>query len=326
MRWRSATLAAAGAWCLLTAPTAPAVETPGVTTAYVVEGNEDLVHRFAPVFLIEHDEISRNKIGTPSVRLDDRGREEVFIDSSHPTIYTQMETFDTGKGHYTNLIYRIHFEENPFTLVPLNVGAGKNVGAIAVVTLNQEEQPVWLTTVQSCGCYHAIIPTDFLPESAYPDGWDPAGIEVYGEHLPALLPLKDAAGDARLVVSIRGDSHRCMGAAVRPLEAVKAGYPLANADAAPVETLKALPLPDGGETSFYHTKGHRKGLVKGAYKPLETMLFGIWAWDHNVGQDREYGAKESVGRRFYTTLFFARKKDADMWHFARYLEHNGWKP
>jgi hypothetical protein len=318
--------AVAGALFLAAMPAARAAEHDSRTVAYVVDGGEGAVARFAPVFLIEHDEVPHNKIGTPSARLDESGKEVVFVDPSHPTVYTEVATFDTERGHYTNLIYRIHFEENPFTLVPLNVGAGKNVGAIAVITLNANSEPVWLTTVQSCGCYHAIIPTDYLAKDAYPDGWDTAGLTVYGEQLPGLLPMREASPDARLAITIRGDSHRCMGVDVRPLSAVEAEYPLVQAATAPVATLKSLPLPDGGKTSFFHTRGHRKGLVKGAYKPLETLLFGLWAWDHNVGQDREYGAKEAVGRRFYTTLFFARKKDADMWHYAQYLEHNGWKP
>ena len=130
----------------------------------------------------------------------------------------------------------------------------------------------------------------------------------------------------RIVIQIRSGSHRCMGVSLEPLEEISASMDTIVSPAAPIESLKALPLEDGSTTSFYHAHGHRKGLVKGAYKPLETLLFGLWSWDHNVGQDREYGPKDKTGRRFYTTLFFARKKDADMWHYAQYLEHNGWKP
>lgn len=312
---------------LLVAGSAPAAEEgPGTTSAYVLEGSDGLVQRFAPIFIIEHDEELFNKIGTPSARLKENGKAEVFVDPARPTIYTEVETFETEREHYTNLIYRIHFERNPFTLAPLNVGAGKNVGAIVVVTVNSNEEPVWLTTVQSCGCYHAIMPTDYLPEEARPEGWDTEGFEVYGEQLPGLLKFKEASADARIAITIRGGSHRCKGVAVESEQSVKSGIAVLTAVAADVEVLKALPLPDGSETSFYHTKGRRKGLVKGAHKPLETALFGLWAWDHNVGQDREYGPKEGAGRRFYTTLFFKHKKDSDMWHFARYLEHNGWKP
>jgi hypothetical protein len=311
---------------LTTGPALAEDEGPGTTTAYVLDGGEGLLQRFAPVFIIEHDEESFNKIGTPSARLSAGGKAEVFVDPAHATIYTSMEPFETARGHYTNLIYRIHFERNPFTLMPLNVGAGKNVGAIAVVTLNSNDEPVWVTTVQSCGCYHAIMPTDFLTQEAYPAAWNPEGFDVYGEHLPGLLKFKDSPADSRLAISIRGGSHRCKGVAVERASTLSGGVSVVTATAADMETLKALPLPDGAETSFYHTEGRRKGLVKGAHKPLETALFGLWAWDHNVGQDREYGPKEEAGRRFYTTLFFKHKKESDMWHFARYLEHNGWKP
>lgn len=299
----------------------------GETAAYLLEGADELLQRFAPVFIIEHDEVSFNKIGTPSARYSPGGKAEVYVDPARPTVYTDVQTFETARGSYTNLIYRIHFEENPFTLVPLNVSAGRNVGALAVITLNGEGDPVWLTTVQSCGCYHAIIPTDYLPADAFPESWDREELVVYGEHLPGLLPMKDAASDARITITIRSESHRCKGVSLCRLDAVaEDGVPIRPALAAPVGTLKQLELPGGAVTSFYHETGHRKGLVKGAYKPLETLLFGLWAWDHNVGQDREYGPKEAAGRRFYTTLFFPRKKAADMWHYARYLEHNGWKP
>lgn len=301
-------------------------ESTGTTSAYVLEGGAGLVQRFAPIFVVEHDEERFNKIGTASARVNERGKTEVYVDASHPTIYTEVETFETERERYTNLIYRIHFERNPFTLVPLNVGAGKNVGAIAVVTLNSREEPVWLTTVQSCGCYHAIVPTDYLPEESYPEQWNKDGNTVYGEALPGLLALKDAPADARVAIAIRSGSHRCMGIDVDSESALRTRLAVVPASSSDVTALKALPLPDGASTSFYHTEGHRKGLVKGAYKPMETALFGLWAWDHNVGQDREYGPKEEAGRRFYTTLFFKHKKDSDMWHFARYLEHNGWKP
>jgi hypothetical protein len=299
----------------------------GESAAYVMEGAEGLLARFAPVFIVEHNEQDHNKIGTPTAERNMRGKEKVSIDSSQPIIYTQVETFATERDNYNNLIYRIHFEANPFTLVPLNVGAGKNVGALAVVTLNSQEEPVWLTTVQSCGCYHAIIPTDYLADEAYPTTWDRAGQTVYGEALPGVLSLKaNAANDPHIAITIRGDSHRCKNVTVKTSVELDTMAVVVPAKATPVSALKSLSLPDGSETSFYHTKGHRKGLVKGAYKPLETLLFGLWAWDHNVGQDREYGSKKEVGRRFYTTLFFPRKKKADMWHFARYLEHNGWAP
>ncbi|MCF6286288.1 MAG: hypothetical protein L3K26_14025, partial [Candidatus Hydrogenedentes bacterium] len=302
-------------------------EAGGTTSAYVFEGGDDLLSRFAPIFVVEHDEESFNKIGTPTATLRENGREKVRVDPSHPSIYTQVVPFATEKGQYTNLIYRIHFERSPASLIPLNVAAGKNMGAMAVITLNNEEKPVWLTTVQSCGCYHAIMPTDYLPEDAYPAGWNKDGFTVYGEQMPGVLGLKEKSdSDGRIVISIRSESHRCMGVAVRSESDVAADFPVIATPRADMEALKHLPLPDGGETSFYHTKGHRRGLVKGAWKPLETALFGLWSWDHNVGQDREYGAKEAVGHRFYTTLFFKRKKPSDMWDFAGYLRHNGWKP
>lgn len=306
--------------------TGGAMPGPGSTTAYVYDGDDELLSAYAPVFLIEHSERRYNKIGTPSARSTSRNKEEVFVDSSIPTIFHQVRTFQTEKGEYTNLIYRVHFERSPFTWVPFNFSAGKNVGAIAVVTLNEDNLPVLLTTVQSCGCYHAIIPTNFLEREAYPDEWDMDGITVYGERLPGLLDFPEPfTDDSKIVITLRDGTHRTGDIRVSRIDALDGISNTVHARVAPIEALKKLPL-DEGTTSFYHTKGRKRGLVNGAHKPWETLLFGLWAWDANVGQDREYASKEDGGRRFYTTLSAFRKKRSDMWDYEGYLNHNGWKP
>lgn len=298
----------------------------GTTTAYVREGNDGLLAAFAPVFVIEHDEKPYNKIGTPSARYNDSGHEEIYVDPSKPTIYEQIRTFETEESQYTNLIYRVHFEKSPFTWIPFNASAGHNVGAIAVVTLDEDENPVFLTTVQSCGCYHAITPTNRLDPDAYPADWTGEPVIVYGEHLPARVKFPDPlTPETRIVITIRDGTHRTKDISVARLDELANSYHIVEAAHAPMESLKELPLDDGS-TSFYHTKGRKRGLVKGAYKPWETLLFGLWAWDSHVGQDREYASKADSGRRFYTTLSAWKKEDSDMWDYAGYLRHNGWKP
>ncbi len=298
----------------------------GNSAVYVYGEEEGLLGEFAPIFLVEHDEKSYNKIGTPSARHTETGREEIFIDSAVPTIYHQTRIFQTEKGKYTNLIYRVHFERSPFTWRPFNASAGHNVGAMAVVTLNEDRQPVYLTTVQSCGCYHAITPTSFLDTDAYPDEWDANGDRVYGEKLPGLLEYPEPfATGSRIVIVIRDGTHRTKDIRISRLEDLDAGTRVVRAQVADIEALKSLVLGDE-TTSFYHTKGRKRGLVKGAHKPWETLLFGLWAWDANVGQDREYASKEEGGRRFYSTLSASKKKRSDMWDYEGYLKHNGWKP
>lgn len=298
----------------------------GSTTAYVYGEEDGILAEFAPVFLVEHDENSYNKIGTPSARHTETGREEIFIDSAVPTIYHQTRTFQTEKGEYTNLIYRVHFKRSPFTWSPFNASAGRHVGAMAVVTLDEDRRPVYLTTVQSCGCYHAITPTSFLDMDAYPDEWDVNGVTVYGEKLPGILEYPEPfTPDSRIVIVIRDGTHRTKDIRISRIEDLQAGTQVVPTQVVDIVALKSLTLGEE-TTSFYHTKGRKKGLVKGAHKPWETLLFGLWAWDANVGQDREYASKEVGGRRFYTTLSASKKKRSDMWDYEGYLKHNGWKP
>lgn len=297
----------------------------GQTRAYVVKTSESIPARFVPVFLVEHDESSYNKIGTPSARLSKHGHEEVYVDSATPTVYYAVDTFESGGETYTNYLYRVHFERSPFSLFPFNAGAGKNVGAIVVVTVDRNNNPVFVDSVQSCGCYHAIVPTDYLPQTALPPEWDKTGQVIYGEHLPGMLQIsQDPAGDGRVVITIRDKSHRIGGVEWLSKRAVSDAHPVTEMTLKPIESLKVIPL-GSGTTSFYYTQGHRRGLVKGAWKPWETLLFGALAFDSHVGQDREYGEKDVTGRRFYTTLRGWKKKDADMAHYAAYLRYNGWQ-
>lgn len=321
-------------WCAIAITLATAAagakeaksDAPGETVAYVYAADEALLAAHAPVFIIEHNEFAYNRIGTPSARFDEHGNEEIYVDPDRATIYHQIETFETDKGAYTNLIYRIHFEESPFTWQPFNASAGKNVGAMAVVTLDETNRPVLLTTVQSCGCYHAITPTNFLPADVYPEDWINKTLENYGETLPGRLDYPDSAGtDSRIAIRIRSGTHRTMDITLMTLPELTDAYSVVDATAAPMESLKEIPLGKG-HTSFYHEKGRNRGLVKGATKPWETLLFGLWSWDSHVGQDREYASKEDSGHRFYTTLRASQKKEADMWDYAGYLRHNGWRP
>ena len=303
-----------------------AEEASKVETAYMLELSDSLLDKFSPIFLIEGNEEAHNKIGTPAARYSRQNHEKIYIDSDVSTLYSGTYTFTTDKGSYTNLVYRIHFAKSPFTWVPFNAGTGKNIGVIVVITLDEDQKPVFVNTVQSCGCYHAIVPTNHLPETAYADDWSPNGRMVYGEYVPARLDFSDPNDEAyKVVVSIRSGTHRTMGIAVMSQEDVQQTYPVVLMKSASLESLRTLPLGET-TTSFYHERGRKRGLVKGAHKPLETMLFGLWTWDSHVGQDREYASKEESGHRFYTTLQASKKKDSDMWHYAHYLRHNGWKP
>ncbi len=130
--------------------------------AYVPRPDSSQLSRHSPVFVIDQPARSYNRIGTPSVQMDG-DKEIVFVDGDKPTIYVRKTRFTTARGSYTNLTYRIHFEKVPFGLFPPNLGWGDNVGLLLVVTLNDLGQPVLFTSVQTCGCYLAFVPTSNLP-------------------------------------------------------------------------------------------------------------------------------------------------------------------
>jgi hypothetical protein len=127
---------------------------------YVAHKEADsLINRFAPAFLIYNYREPYNRIGRPSARFDARGNEEIYVDHQKPAIYYMRRDFSTERGTYTNLIYRVHFSEIPYSLIPFHLSAGKNVGLMVVITLDESKSPLLVTTVGTCGCYAAIVPT-----------------------------------------------------------------------------------------------------------------------------------------------------------------------
>ena len=291
---------------------------------YVVTQGDERFARFAPIFLVEKYSESYNRVGAPSARLADDGHEDVYVDPAKPVFYTQVKEWDSPKGHYTNLIYRVHFEMSKGNSNSTNGGKGYNVGMMAVVTLDGNNQPVLLNAVHTCGCFHTILPTSFLPEADYPEGWDVNRHSVYKENLPGLIHYpKDYDESIRPVIYLRDGSHRVADIEIGSIASVKEKYALIDAPMAPMDALYHLPLGKG-ETSFFYTEGKNKGLVKGAYKKKEMILAPLIG-DSRVGQDRAYGSKDDVPRGFYTTLDPTEKDNSDMWDYAKFLESEGWK-
>jgi hypothetical protein len=292
---------------------------------FVVTEGEELLTRFAPVILVEEYEQTYNRVGAPSARLDEDGDEDVYVDPARPVYYTQVQEWQTEKGKYTNLIYRAHFEMSLGNPKSTNGGKGYNVGLMTVVTIDENQHPVLVNVVHTCGCFHAILPTTFLSKDAYPDGWDVESYATYGETLPGLVKYPEGFDkDVRPVLYLRGGSHRAVDIQLASIDSVREKYELFNAALEPESALEHLKLGDG-ETSFYFTDGKNKGLVKGAIKKKESLLLGAIIGDTRVGQDRKFGSEEEVPRGFYTTINPAKKDESDMWDYAKFLRTNGWK-
>lgn len=303
----------------------PKTPPPAGHRAYIAEDEDALSGRYAPVFLIENDREAYNLIGKVRARLDDDGREDIFVDPESPAIYYQERTFETKSDSYTNLIYRVHFREVPLSLFPFYLGKGKNVGLFVVVTLNSRNEPVLYTTVHTCGCYLAFMPTSLMPEEAFPAGWNREGQRVLGEKLPGLLSLAPGPDlPLKPVILIRSGSHRVKDAWMAGTESLGI-YRTVSSPLLPLGELDNLPLGGGKRTSFFETSGPRKGYVKGSQKVWERFLMSWWAFDWRIGEDKKLGLDKNDGPIFYTSLKFWDRKRSDMRDFAAFLEYWGWK-
>ncbi len=286
-----------------------------------VAKNSSLLSQYAPIFILEDVDNKYNLIGTPAVRGQGDGKADVYVNPDRATIYSMEKSFTSHTGEYKNLIYRIHFEKVPFK----HLTAGKNVGLIVIVTLNQQNKPLLLTTVHTCGCYLAIVPTSNLPQQLYPDNWSQDQQQVYGETLPGLLKI-DTHGleQQKIVLRIRSGTHRVMHLDLISKSAIIPSSNDVTAELKSFEDLRNLPFGNS-KISFFETEGARKGYVRNSYKPLERLLMSWWAMDWRVGEDKDLGPREETGTTFYTSLKFWAWKKSDLWNFANFLDYWGWK-
>jgi hypothetical protein len=279
--------------------------------------------RWSPAFVVYGHGKRYNRIGRPTIRRTDDGHEHVSIDTDNPSIYYMQRTFTTAKATYTNEIYRVHFPEVPFGFRPFNLTAGKNVGVLVIVTLDDQQRPILVTSVGTCGCYKAFVPTQYLPADALPQGWTGLRQDVYGEDLPRMLSF-DGLSDARIVIHLRPQVHRVMDLEV--LDAVQLSdqrFISIRMQRYPMVMLNRLPV-NGGVSSLFYQKGMLKGHVKGSMKPLETLFMSFVSLDFFVGMDKAYADPATTDNPFYTSLKPWRRSDSNMWDFARFLSYWGW--
>jgi hypothetical protein len=307
--------------CATLAPAPPA----GPEHAYVAADDGSLLARYAPVLVPERAGRRYNRVGTAAAAYDEEGGEHVFVDPSWATVYGEVRTFSTARADYTNLIYRVHFEKVPFRLIPFHLTAGPNGGLVLIVTLNGRGEPVLLTTVHSCGCYLAFVPTSYLPARAYPDDWPVGHQRVYGEVLTARLDYPSAFDAAlRPLVRLRDGTHRVMGVELADVRVLGRSATVTRAALLPMSALDAVPI-GAGTTSFFREHGLLRGHVKDTFKPFEFALMSWWTLDAGVGVDKALGDPSETGTVFYTSLKPWRREASDMWRFARFLAYWGWR-
>jgi len=278
---------------------------------------------YVPSFFIDQAENEFNRIGTPTAIASDDDAPEIIVSPKKPVIYFSKSTFSTATSTYQNIIYRIHFPEVPFGWGQFNLTAGKNPGILIIYTLNAENTLVLVTTVHTCGCYLAFLPTDALPPAAYPEDWPEKRQKVYGQVLPARLQHSSSGTDQTLVFALKSQTHRISD--IFPLsEMPNPDAEILHAELQPVANLYHLPFANTS-VSFFETSGSREGYVKNNTKWLEKFFIGWWAFDFRVGEDKAYDGPDQSPIPLYTSLKFWARDDSDLKDFPRFLEYWGWK-
>ena len=293
--------------------------------AYIVAEDFTLLSRYAPVFVAEDPNNKYNLIGTPAARSDENGEEEIYVNPEKATVYAEKREFKTSKSTYINLIYRIHFEEIPGGFIPFYIGKGENVGLIVVITLNSQNDPILYTTVHTCGCYLAFVPTSFLAVDEFPDEWKKERQSVHSENLPGLLDYRESSADqVKTMILLRRGSHRVKDIWLSASDSLDR-FNIIMGKIKPLASLEQLPLNAGETTSFYETSGPRKGYVKGSHKIRERVLMSWWTFDWRIGEDKKLGRDKNDGILFYTSVKPWDREESDMRDFATFLRYWKWK-
>ena len=187
------------------------------TVLVQAEAAAPLVLTRAPAFVLREVQDRHNRIGR--VRASGtKGAERVSIDPETPVIYADTRSFTTEKGAYTNLIYRIHFSEQPYSLIPFHLGAGKHVGLLVILTLDARQQVLLVTTASTCGCYAVSIPTGSMPLPCIPTAGRPPRLQCTANGCrPGCRPIGE---NDILQVRVRPDVQRIMDLQVVPRQSL----------------------------------------------------------------------------------------------------------
>lgn len=293
------------------------------TALYLAPAFESTAAFPLPAFLVREPEQSFNKIGIPRVDRSEGGEPQISIDPETSAIFWESQGFETAKGRYRNIVYRIHFQEVPLAWTSINLTAGKNPGILVIYTLDDSGALVLVTTVHTCGCYLAFLPTSALPEDALPAGWSSEPQPIYGYYLPSRLNLLKDHPDGRIVFTLESETHR-----ISTVNTVDAAAWQAHPQKVPMQLrpmLNLYTLPANGTTlPFFEMECPRRGYVKDNTKILERLLISWWAFDLQVGEDKAYSVHDTSGTVFYTSLKFWARKASDLKNFPEFLKYWGW--
>ncbi len=202
------------------------------------------------------------------------------VDTEQPVVY-QRDAQTLYRGQVLRQrVFTLWFPERPSS-GRLDLLAGPLDGVIVRLTYAPDGSPLLLDTIHACGCYHLFFPADAvqLREGAPThEEWAFAPAR-----LPRLMPGE------RLVVRIASATHYVSGVAA---EAGRSGTPYLLRDE---DSLRSLPLAQGGSRSLYASDGLVRGTERG-----ERFLF----WPMGIasaGAMRQWGhhATAFVGQRHF---------------------------
>ena len=260
-----------------------------------------LLLRHAPVFIVRENEDAVNRIGTPEIRHESE-RDRVLVNPANPRIYAEVRRDRLGATPVLQLVYRVHFQAVPFAS-KVFFEAHRNAGVLAIVTLTERKrQPIFFTTVHTCGCFLALLPTDRVPQEVLPAKWPKTSKRVTGKTLPAVVTYPKP-GQGRLVVRLEPKTHRVEH--IETTAALPKDVPRTVMLLHSMKELHRLAVVGGGgrRGSFFHTSGPLRGYVRGAWSPIEGLALGVFLLDPMLGSDKDFGDPEITSTRFYTSLW-----------------------
>ncbi len=260
---------------------------------------EQLLPCYVPVYTVDDGDQEFNRIGTPEIRLVG-GRERVGVDPERPSVFVGTLKDHVGSRDVVHLIYRIHFTRIPWTAKHFFL-AHRNAGVLTLVTLDVETlEPLFVTTVYTCGCYRALLPTDLLPKKVLPAAYPEDTVKVWGKPILSIVPHPTPL-ERHLVVAMDSGTHRVH--SMTSSAGIPEG-PTQPLELRPMDDLHHLPIDGkpGAEGSFFYTSGFRKGHVRGAWSRIEGLTVGLLILDPMIGTDKDFGDPAVTGTRFYTML------------------------
>ncbi len=277
---------------------------------------EDWLACRAPVVRILEAESPYNRIGSPALSEGSLFGVRASVDPSRPAVFAETRTDQIAGRDVVQLVYRVHFEKIPFRFSRYFFEAHRNPGLLFVLTVDRESGDLlFVSTVHTCGCYYAVVPTDAVADAWLPADW-PEIQNLYGQRLPGRLQREALSNGLR--ITLESQSHRVT--SIEPVsKSGEAPDRIVEVEVAPMRNLEQLPISgtseesgrNGGSStnvetgSFFYERGPLRGHVRGAWNIMEGLTaFGLLSLDPTVGMDKQFGDPEQTGTPFYTLLPF----------------------